>query len=253
MQIRKTLGKPNLQRGRWLIHGPGKIGKSTFASGFPNNLFLATERRLDHIKDIEYVFVDSWEEFKKIVSELASPAYQRRYEVVTIDVIDNIWVYCVEHVCKRLGIEHQSEESFGKAWDMIDSEFKKTFYKLLSYPYGILIISHSKNETIQTLKGSRNRFVSTLPERARRIIVPHMGVVGYIDYDLFPVVRNGKERWEECRVITFQGNDAVEAGDGEGMLPPKIRLYRDARKTYDIIKRYYDGQGTKKEVMQSVS
>lgn len=248
MKIEHTTGKPSLTQGRWLIHGPGKIGKSTFASGWESPLFLATERRLQHLKGVSFVFIKDWKSFKEIVKELNQSSYSRKYKVIVLDVVDHLWSYCVEHTCKRLGIEHQSEEGFGKGWDAIDKEFKDTFYRLLSYPYGLIVVSHSKVVQIQSLRSSHDKFITTLPERARRIIVPHMGVIGYIDYDELPIVKNGKTRYVKCRTIRFRGTETVEAGDGEGVLPDKLRLFRDAQKTYARIKSYYDGSNKRQDV-----
>jgi len=244
MNIKSSAGRASLQRGRWMLHGPGKIGKSTCASGWPNNLFLATERRLDHIEGVQYTFIDSWLAFKEVVKELGASTYKKKYEVVTVDVIDHIWHYCIEHVCKRLGIEHQSDEGYGKAWDAVDKEFKSPFFKLLSYPYGLIFISHTQNEEIQSLRGTQTKFTLGLPKRARRIVVPYMGVIGYIDHDDFKIKKDGKTKILHGRSIRFEGDDNVEAADGEGYLPDRVRLYKDASKTYELIKSYYDESGS---------
>jgi len=238
--IKHTNGQANLQKLRWFLHGPGKVGKSTCASGWPKNLFLASERRLEHIPGVDYAFIDNWKNFKKTVQELSLTKYQKKYEVVTIDVVDHLWSYSVLHTCERLGIEHQSEEGFGKGWDAVDKEFKDVFYKLLSMEYGIIVISHSTMKDVTVGNITKTKRVSTLPERARRIIIPHMGVIGYINFDTIAIKKGGKTKYVDGRTITFHGDEEVEAGDGEGLLPKKIRLYKDAAKTYKAIKAYYD-------------
>lgn len=243
MIVSVTKGRAKLERGRWFLHGPGKVGKSTCASGWPGHIFLPTEHRIEHIPNVHHLPInENWLQFKEQVKWLDSQKQRNNYRTVVVDVIDHLWTYCVAHTCKKLGIDHQSDSGYGKGWDAVDKEFKDVFYRLLSYPYGLIVVSHSTMKEVTTMNSSYMKRVSTLPDRARKMIIPHMGVIGYIDFDTFIINQGGKKRAVPGRSITFQGDEYIEAGDGEGLLPKKLRLYKDATKTYDMIKSYYTGE-----------
>ena len=239
LEITQTSGKANLAHSRWFIHGPGKIGKSTFASGWPYAFFLATERRLDHIQNLRYTYIGDWKAFKEANQELRNPNYRKAFRTIVVDVIDLIYQYCLDHIKTERDFEHPSDEKYGKGYDLLDSEFKLELFKLLALPYAILFISHTTPREIFTDRGTKTKLTSTLPDRIKKIIYPHMGVIGYMAWDVRQVTQNGQISFIDVPVLHFRGSADYEAGDGEGCLPDQLTCYKDPRKTFQVIAKYY--------------
>lgn len=238
-EIRQTSGRANLSQARWFIHGPGKVGKSTFASGWPGVFFLATEQRLEHIPNVRYAMISNWSSFKAANEKIRDPGFRQQFRTIVVDVIDLLYQQCLEYVKGARGFEHPSDAGYGKGYDLVDTEFKLEFFKLLAAPYALIFVSHTQVREITTVNGTITRQVSTLPDRIKKIILPHMGVIAYITPEVKEVNQNGQINYIEVPVLKFEGSSTYEAGDGEGCLPPEIPMYRDPRRTFQVIAQYY--------------
>lgn len=239
LDIHQTRGRATLAHSRWFIHGPGKIGKSTFASGWPHSFFLSTERRLDHIQNIRYTYMQDWEAFKEVVKELKEQQYRQMFKTIVVDTIDLVYQYCWDFVKEAREFEHPSDEKYGKGYDFLDSEFKLYLFKLLALPYAIIFVSHTTPREIFTERGTKTKLTSTLPDRVKKIIFPHMGVIGYMAWDVQEVKRDGQLQFVDVPIMHFKGSADYEAGDGEGCLPEKLICYRDPRRTFASIQQCY--------------
>ena len=68
--LQKTKVTRDLRSKFIFIYGAPKIGKTTLAARFPNNLLLGVEHGFNLIDDISAVDVPTWAEFKKYVKQL---------------------------------------------------------------------------------------------------------------------------------------------------------------------------------------
>ena len=130
---------------------------------------------------------------------------------------------------------------------MIDNEWKKIMNKIIGSPYGSIFISHLTLKDVTVIGGgTRTKAMSTLPDRARRIIIPLVSVIGYIDFEeVKKKDEHGKVTWMKKRMISFEASEILEAGDRDGLLPPKIQCFKDPKKTYELIESYYSGEKVK--------
>ncbi len=92
-----------------IVYGPEGIGKSTFASKFPEPLFIDTEGSTKEMNISRLPEPSSWEMIlEEIAYVKANPDICR---TLVIDTIDWAEAMCIEHVCSK----HQKDglESFG--------------------------------------------------------------------------------------------------------------------------------------------
>ena len=71
---------------------------------------------------------------------------------MVVDLIEDTYEHCRRYCYDKLGIEHESDNSF-KAWDYVRNEFLTTIKALMTLPYNIVLISHedlSKDITRKT-------------------------------------------------------------------------------------------------------
>lgn len=191
------------------------VHNSTFASKFPDAVFLATERGLNSL-EVFSEMVTSWDSFKKLIDELA--AGKHNFKTVVIDTVDNLFRLCSEYVCEKLKIKHESDAPYGKGFGMVNSEFHRALHRLSLLPYGLILISHSKEKEIETRTGKVKKIIPTLPDAARAIV---LGLVDMIIYaETIPIKdAEGKKIIGTKRVLRTKPNTLFEAGDRTERLP----------------------------------
>lgn len=247
IEIEQSSGKVDLEKTAFFFFGPPKIGKSTTASGWPNCIFLCTSRKEVKKLKVPYILVNSHEKLRDAIEYLIENRKRLKHKTIVLDFIDAMWTNCVNYICRKLKIDHPSEAGYGKGVDMIDLEFKKIMTRLIGSEFGCVFISHLQIKEIQTMHGPVTKTISTLPDRARKIIIPLVSVIGCIDFITVKIKdeETKKVSFKKKRVISFEPSEFLEAGDRDGYLPPTIPCFSNAEKTYELIEDYYQGRKKK--------
>lgn len=201
-----------------LVYGPPKIGKSTFASRFPEALFLECEPGLNQL-EVFKLPTYSWDTFLAACKLVAAGDHQ--FKTIVIDTIDNAFKSCSDHVCGKHGIEYEGDMAHGKGWALVKNEWHRVLTRLASLPYGLILISHAVDKTIETRTGQFTKTQPSLPDRARAV------VLGLVDMILFCDTVAGKDAAGNVvvdRVIRTKPHPTYEAGDRTGRLPEQLPL-----------------------------
>ena len=214
----RSTPKEKLSEYTIFTYGQVKVGKTTWASGFPNGLFLASEAGHNALSVFK-VDITSWDVFLNVCTELA--AGDHPFENVILDTIDNFWEMCRQYVCKKNKISHESEMSYGRGYALIMSEFARVLNKLAMLPLGLVIISHSQVIELQTRTGVRHKIVPSLKDKPRQLILGLSDIVAYCDLEM-TTGANGEPEYR--RVMRTQPNPNYEAGDRTGKLPDPLPL-----------------------------
>lgn len=180
-----------------LIYGAKKIGKTTLASMFDKAFFLFFEPGGKALS----VFgrkIKSWLEFKGYNKLLQK---DKKFATVIVDTGDIMYEQGSEHVCKKLVIDHPSDEAWGKGWKAVKKEVSTEVMKLLNSGKGVIFISHSREEEIKKKGGEDyNRTSSTLPGQAKELLEGVVDIWAYYTYE-------GNKRY-----LYIQGDDYIDAG-----------------------------------------
>lgn len=249
LQIQHSSGRANIYKTSWIVLGLPKIGKSTLCAGFEGCLFLCTSEKEVGSIDVDYMVIESWEKLMNITDELINNRIKyEQYKFIAIDFIDAVWTLCVIAVCEKLGVPHTSDAAYGKGVDTVDSYFKGWVTTIVASDYTILFVSHVVQKDVIVKGGSVTKTICSLPPRARNILFPLVNVIGCIEYKTIqsPSSTSGKIALTKRRVISFEGNEYVEAGDRDGVLPNEIILAKDPKVNFQVFKDYYDGRRVKK-------
>ena len=105
-------GKQNRPQ-RVVIYGVESVGKTTFASKFPNPLFLDIEGGSNHLA-VDRVAVDSW----KVLGECIAEAKSTDYETIVVDSADWAERLAVEDLLATNKKQSVEDFGFGKGWVM---------------------------------------------------------------------------------------------------------------------------------------
>ncbi len=205
-----------------LFYGPPKVGKSTIASRFPEALFFECEPGLNQL-EVYKVPTYSWEDFLAACKLVASG--EHGFKTIVIDTIDNAFKYCSDYTCGKHSIEYEGDMPHGKGWALVKNEWHRVLTRLASLPYGVVLISHAQDKTVETRTGEFTKTQPSLPDRARNVV---LGLVDMILYCDTVTRKDAAGNLIIERVIRTKPHPTYEAGDRTGRLPEVLPLDFDA-------------------------
>jgi len=161
-----------------LVYGPPKIGKSSLAARFPDALFFECEPGLNQL-DVFKVTTYAWEDFLAACKLVAGGGHN--FKTIIVDTIDNAFKYCTDHVCGKHSIDYEGDLPHGKGWALVKNEWHRVLTRLASLPYGLVLISHAQDKTIETRTGEYTKTQPSLPDRARNVVLGLVDMILYCD------------------------------------------------------------------------
>jgi len=196
LPTKKSEIERDLSRYTIFLYGREKIGKTSLAAQFPDAVFLMCEPGAKSLS-IYRVDINSWTDFLEAVKLLKDSA---QFKTVVIDTVDLAFKYCEDYMCKKLVIDHPSDEAFGKGYNLIRDEFHRCISTLEKIGRGVVLISHAKEQDVKRLKGDSFSISPTLSKQGRSVIEPMVDIWGYYGYD------------GATRTLQIRGNEEVNAG-----------------------------------------
>lgn len=223
------------------IYGAPFSGKTWFTNKFPAPLMLNTDGNVDFV-DAPFVPIRdevimegritkrklAWAIFKEAIDELEKK--QNDFGTIVVDLVEDTYEHCRIYMYDKLGIEHESDNSF-KAWDMVRTEFLSTMKRLLNLPYDIILVSH-EDMTKDFTKRTGDKVTRISPNLQEKAALKIAGMVQLVAR----VVSDDDDRW-----LTFK-TSSVEFGGGRlGVRARKIPLeYEDFVSLYEEVNQEKD-------------
>jgi hypothetical protein len=127
---------------RVVIYGVESVGKTTFASKFPNPLFLDIEGGSNHLA-VDRVAIATWKELNHCITEAAATSY----ETIVIDSADWAERLAVEDLLATSKKQSVEDFGFGKGWVMTAekiSRFLTALDTLIDAGKHVVVLAHSK-------------------------------------------------------------------------------------------------------------
>lgn len=225
------------QRQKIWIYSAPFAGKTTFANQFPEPIFLNTDGNLNSF-DAPYISIreevngrqitDAWTIFNEAISELQKGS---DFKTVVVDLVEDTFEACRRYCYKKLGIEHESDNSF-KAWDYVRNEFLTTMKRLMTLEYNIVLISH-EDMSKDITKKSGDKITSIRPNIQDKLANKLAGMVDLVGR----IVADGSDR-----TLNFKSDEVVFGGGRLKLNKTQIPL------TYDALMSVYGSQGKSKPV-----
>lgn len=185
------------------IYGVPFSGKTTLANNFPDALMLNTDGNINSF-DSPYVrirdeldgrqTIKAWVIFKRTIEELKQGS---NYKTIVVDLVEDVYEYCRLYCYEKLGIEHESDNSF-KAYDYVRNEFLNVMKSLVNLNYNIVLISHEDTSKDIT-KRSGDKITAIKPNITEKLANKLAGMV-----DLVGRVTN--------RQLSFYSDEVVFGG-----------------------------------------
>ena len=236
---------------RFLLYGANGVGKSHFASQFPNPIFIDTENSLLHY-DVARQHVTSWEEFIEFLTKLVEKDHN--YKTVVIDSLDLLQEWGKESVKEEGGLEDFYK--FGKGWGNLASLFFRIRNGLeilnLKKRMHIVFISHVATRRIEPLdRPPYDMIMPALNNSILPVFANWCNFIGYAHVRL-AVEKTLERKHNKIKTVMKFGErritmvGAMLTKDTMGLEKDEERtIPNDAHAFLEQVKNFYDSKGVK--------
>lgn len=202
------------------IYGPEGIGKSTFASQFPDPIFIDTEGSTAHMDVARTPKPSSWTMLMGQVKHFRD--HPGECQTLVIDTADWAERMCIEHVCAKAGKNGIEDFGYGKGYTYVKEEFGKLLNLLEEVKDAgvhVVITAHAALRKIEQPEetGAYDHWELKLSRQTAPLIKEWTDALFFVNYKI--------------RVIT-QENGAKKASGGQRM------MYTAHTPTWDAKNRY---------------
>jgi len=170
----------NMQGYSVFFYGEPKSGKTTIASRFPHHLILAFEKGYSAIPGAMAQPMNTWGEFKKVLTQLKNPDVMKTYETIIIDTADIAWDYAEKFICANNSVDSIGDMPYGQGYAALAKEYDESLRRIVQLGYGLVLISHSQDKTFTDQEGKEYQMiVPTLTKRPLNIVSRLCDIIGY--------------------------------------------------------------------------
>lgn len=149
-----------------MIYGKKKIGKTSFANQFSNNMFHMMYEPMARTLPI---FQRSCETHADTVGycDLLKDG-EHDFDAVSVDPLPLAFQKALTHVCEKNDIEHPSDANdYGKTWGKCYAEFEIQMHKLLHSNLGVIFHAHEAEKEMETREGKKYNLI--VPEGTKQV------------------------------------------------------------------------------------
>jgi len=225
-----------------VIYGPEGIGKSTFASQFPEPLFLDTEGGTSNLDVRRIKCNKSWNELITIVKEIhANPHICK---TVVLDTADWSETLCTNAVCEKYRKNNIEDFGYGKGYVYLVDEYARLLSlldQLIEVGINVVITAHAKPRKFELPEeqGSFDRYEMKLSRQVAPLIKEWSDALFFVNYKIYVVTTdtNKKKAQGGKRVLYTTHNPTYDAKNRFD-LPEELELDFKAIahlfETYDV-------------------
>ena len=228
-----------------VIYGPEGIGKSTFASKFPDPLFIDTEGGTSNLDVRRIKCSKSWDELLLIVKEIIkNPTICK---TLVLDTADWSETMCINAVTEKYRKNNIEDFGYGKGYTYLLDEYTRLlslFDELIEIGINVVITAHAKPRKFELPEeqGAFDRYEMKLTRQVAPVIKEWCDALFFVNYKIYVVTteNNTKKAQGGKRVLYTTHNPTYDAKNRFD-LPEELEL------KFEAIAHLFDGQ--KKEVV----
>ncbi len=228
-----------------VIYGPEGIGKSTFASKFPDPLFIDTEGGTSNLDVRRIKCSKSWDELLQIVKEIIkNPTICK---TLVLDTADWSETMCINAVTEKYRKNNIEDFGYGKGYTYLLDEYTRLlslFDELIEVGINVVITAHAKPRKFELPEeqGAFDRYEMKLTRQVAPVIKEWCDALFFVNYKIYVVTteNNTKKAQGGKRVLYTTHNPTYDAKNRFD-LPEELEL------KFEAIEHLFDGQ--KKELV----
>ena len=228
-----------------VIYGPEGIGKSTFASKFPDPLFIDTEGGTSNLDVRRIKCSKSWDELLLIVKEIIkNPTICK---TLVLDTADWSETMCINAVTEKYRKNNIEDFGYGKGYTYLLDEYTRLlslFDELIEVGINVVITAHAKPRKFELPEeqGAFDRYEMKLTRQVAPVIKEWCDALFFVNYKIYVVTteNNTKKAQGGKRVLYTTHNPTYDAKNRFD-LPEELEL------KFEAIEHLFDEQ--KKELV----
>lgn len=172
---------------RVVIHGQQKVGKSTFAAGAFNPIFLPLEDGLSGIETSSFPLLKSYEEIDQALDSLLND--QHDFGTAVVDSTDWLEPLIWAHACKVNGWSSIEQPGYGKGYVEAGTIWRAFLDKLnrlrMERSMSIILIAHSAVKRFEAPDTeSFDRYELKMQKGALGLIVEWADIIGFAQEEI---------------------------------------------------------------------
>lgn len=222
MAIKLNITRGKVQRPqKVVVYGPEGIGKTTFASNFPNPLFIDTEGGSAHLDVARIECRDSWNDLLETIKEVAR---QDICKTLVLDTADWAEQLAISAICTKY--KQPSIESFGygKGYTYVSEEIEKMLNALnevIESGKHVVITAHAKmrKQELPDEQGAFDRWELKLTRQTAPIVKEWADAVFFLNYKTY---------------VSQSDNGSAKASGGKRVMYTSHHPCWDAKNRYGL-------------------
>ena len=211
-----------------VIYGPEGIGKSTFASQFPDPLFIDVEGGTSNLDVRRIKCNKSWDELITVVKEIhEDPTICK---TVVLDTADWSESLCSNAVCQKYRKNNIEDFGYGKGYVYLVDEFSKLLTlmdQLIEVGINVVITAHAKPRKFELPEeqGAFDRYEMKLSKQVAPLLKEWSDALFFVNYKIYVITteNNSKKAQGGKRVLYTTHNPTYDAKNRFN-LPEELEL-----------------------------
>lgn len=168
-----------------VIAGPGKIGKTTFASQAPNAIGILTEDGADAVDAAAFPLAHTLDNVYEAIHTLLNEEHD--YESVFLDSLDWLEPLLHAHVCAANKWDNIERPGYGKGYIAAAEEWRNLLSGLEALRQrrnmAVILIAHDKIKHFESpLHDGYDQYMLKLHDRAGALVQEWADVIGWANY-----------------------------------------------------------------------
>lgn len=206
-----------------VIYGPEGIGKSTFASKFPDPVFQDTEGSTKAMDVARFEAPKKWDDLFSVITDiLKDPSCCKTY---VLDTADWAEMLCIKYTCEKGGVNGIEDFGYGKGYTYTQENFKKLIDKLddlIAAGINVVVTAHAKMRKFEQPDemGAYDRWEMKLSRQVAPMLKEWADMVLFANYKTF-VIEDDKTKSKKAqggkRVIYTTHNPCWDAKNRYGL------------------------------------
>lgn len=172
---------------RLLIYGEPGVGKSTFAAGAPDPLFIDVEKRTEHL-DVKRIEVDSWPQVLGIMGEVLQ-AEEKPCKTLVFDTVDHMEFLIFDYLCKQEGVDSIDDVGggYGKGYTAALNQWRRFvngLEKLREAGIPCILVAHAHKKVFKNPEGEDyDQWQMKMNTKAADFLREKMDAMGFAKWD----------------------------------------------------------------------
>ena len=211
-----------------VIYGAEGIGKSTFASQFPEPLFLDTEGGTSSLNIRRVKCGSSWEYLLSCVNEvIKDPSICKTLVIDTADWAESL---CTKYVCEKYRKSNIEEFGFGKGYVYLQDEFSRLLTaldKLIELGVNAVVTAHGKPRKFELPEeaGQFDRWEMKLTKQVAPLLKEWCDMLLFCNYKTYVVTtENNTKKAQGGKRVVYTSHHACWDAKNRYGLPDELDL-----------------------------